>query len=58
MMQGMSDFTIIDEAFMKMTWAPSGVHALATVLMPGGQKKGDSLMSVVIEPRGRGGDLQ
>ena len=40
-MQGMSDFTIQDEAFMRMTWAPSGVHALATVPMPGGEKKGE-----------------
>jgi type 1 glutamine amidotransferase len=39
--QGMTDFTITDEAFMKMTWAPSGVHALATVPMPGGERKGE-----------------
>lgn len=40
-MQGMSDFTLADEAFMKMTWAPSGVHALATVPMPVGESKGE-----------------
>lgn len=40
-MQGMSDFTLMDEAFMKMTWAPSGVHALATVPMPQGESKGE-----------------
>ena len=40
-MQGMSDFTLMDEAFMKMTWAPTGVHALATVPMPQGDSKGE-----------------
>ena len=40
-MQGMSDFTLNDEAFMKMTWAPTGVHALATVPMPQGDSKGE-----------------
>ncbi len=40
-MQGMSDFTLMDEAFMKMTWAPSGVHPLATVPMPVGDSKGE-----------------
>ena len=40
-MQGMSDFTLADEAFMKMTWAPSGLHALATVPMPKGDHKGE-----------------
>jgi type 1 glutamine amidotransferase len=40
-MQGMSDFTLTDEAFMKMTWAPTGVHALATVPMPQGESKGE-----------------
>jgi len=39
--QGMSDFTIMDEAFMKMTWAPAGVKALATVPMPQGDSKGE-----------------
>ena len=40
-MQGMSDFTINDEAFMQMTWAPSGIHVLATVPMPGGARAGE-----------------
>ena len=40
-MQGMSDFTLNDEAFMKMTWAPTGVHPLATVPMPVGETKGE-----------------
>lgn len=40
-MQGMSDFKIQDEAFMRMTWAPSGIHALASVPMPQGEKKGE-----------------
>ena len=40
-MQGMSDFKIQDEAFMRMTWAPSGIHALATVPMPQGEQKGE-----------------
>ena len=40
-MQGMPEFTLKDEAFMKMTWAPSGVHTLATVAMPEGELKGE-----------------
>lgn len=40
-MAGMSDFTINDEAFMRMTWAPSGIHVLASVPMPGGEKQGE-----------------
>ena len=40
-MQGMTDFTLRDEAFMKMTWAPSGLHPLATVAMPQGDHKGE-----------------
>lgn len=40
-MKGMSDFTLTDEAFMKMTWAPSGLHALASVPMPVGESKGE-----------------
>ena len=40
-MTGMSDFVITDEAFNKITWAPGGVHALASVPMPGGEKKGE-----------------
>ena len=40
-MQGMTEFTLTDEAFLKMTWAPSGVHPLATVAMPGGDNKGE-----------------
>lgn len=40
-MQGMKPFTIVDEAFMKMTWAPSGITPLATVPMPGGERKGE-----------------
>ena len=36
-MQGMSDFTLPkDEAFKLMTWAPTGLHVLATVPMPSG----------------------
>lgn len=40
-MQGMSNVTISDEAFMLMTWAPSGVHPLASVAMPVGDRKGE-----------------
>ena len=40
-MKGTTDFTITDEAFMKMTWAPSGIHALATVPKPKGDHKGE-----------------
>ena len=40
-MQGMSDFTINDEAFMQMTWAPSGIKVLATVPMPVGSHAGE-----------------
>jgi len=33
--KGMSNFTIFDEAFYKMTWAPDpGVHVLATTVIP------------------------
>jgi len=36
-MQGMSDFILPkDEAFKLMTWAPTGLHVLATVPMPTG----------------------
>jgi type 1 glutamine amidotransferase len=36
-MQGLSDFTLPkDEAFKLMTWAPTGLHVLATVAMPTG----------------------
>jgi type 1 glutamine amidotransferase len=38
-MAGMKDYDTQDEAFMKMTWAKSGIHALATVPMPGGPSK-------------------
>lgn len=38
--QGMSDFTIGDEAFHTITWAKNpGIHVLATVAMPGGARK-------------------
>ena len=41
-MQGMSDFTIADEAFMMMTWAKNPeIHVLATVAMPGGAHAGE-----------------
>ena len=40
-MAGMSDFAIDDEAFMLMTWAPAGMHALATVPMPNGSHAGE-----------------
>ena len=38
-MAGMKDYETQDEAFMKMTWAKSGIHVLATVPMPGGPSK-------------------
>jgi type 1 glutamine amidotransferase len=39
-MEGISDFTIQDEAFHTLTWAPNApVKVLATVAMPGGTKK-------------------
>ena len=38
-MAGMKDHDLQDEAFMKMTWAKSGVHNLATVTLPGGPQK-------------------
>src|SRR6202453_4550929 len=35
-MQGMSDITIFDEAFFKMTWAKDpAIHVLATAVIPG-----------------------
>jgi type 1 glutamine amidotransferase len=41
-MQGMSDFTIQDEAFMMMTWAKNPeIHVLGTVAMPGGAHAGE-----------------
>ncbi len=42
-MKDMSDITISDEAFFKMTWAPnSSVHALANVTIPGTPQRGRS----------------
>jgi len=38
-MAGMKDYDTQDEAFMKMTWAKTGVHQLATVPLPGGPQK-------------------
>jgi type 1 glutamine amidotransferase len=38
-MAGMKDYETNDEAFMKMTWAKSGVHNLATAVLPGGPQK-------------------
>jgi type 1 glutamine amidotransferase len=40
-MQGMSDFALADEAFMKMTWVPSGIHVLATAPVPRGEHQGE-----------------
>jgi type 1 glutamine amidotransferase len=41
-MQGMTDFTINDEAFHTMTWAANPkIHVLATVPMPNGAKAGE-----------------
>lgn len=44
-MQGMTDLTLWDEAFYDITWAPSGVHVLATAVIAGtpsaGKHKGE-----------------
>jgi type 1 glutamine amidotransferase len=47
-MQGMSDFSINDEAFMLMTWADNPkIHVLATVPMPPSQSAGTHVGEVV-----------
>jgi type 1 glutamine amidotransferase len=47
-MQGMSDFTLNDEAFMLMTWAENPkIHVLATVPMPQSQSAGTHVGEVV-----------
>ncbi len=44
-MEGMTDLTLWDEAFYDITWAPSGVHVLATAVIAGtpsaGKHKGE-----------------
>ena len=47
-MKGMSDFSIQDEAFFKMTWADNPkIHVLATAPMPNTQGAGDHVGEVV-----------
>jgi type 1 glutamine amidotransferase len=47
-MQGMSDFSITDEAFMLMTWSKSPqIHVLATAPMPQSQSAGTHVGEVV-----------
>ncbi|HEX4029987.1 MAG TPA: ThuA domain-containing protein [Terracidiphilus sp.] len=47
-MKGMSNFTIFDEAFYKMTWAHDpGIHVLATTVIPGTPSAGSHKGEVV-----------
>ena len=47
-MKGMSNFTIFDEAFYKMTWAQDpGIHVLATTVIPGTPSAGSHKGEVV-----------
>jgi type 1 glutamine amidotransferase len=47
-MKGMSDITILDEAFFKMTWAKNpGIHVLATTVIPATPSAGDHKGEVV-----------
>lgn len=47
-MKEMSDFTILDEAFFKMTWAANpAIHALATTAIPATHSAGDHQGEVV-----------
>ena len=47
-MQGMSDLTIYDEAFFKMTWAKNpGIHVLADVVIPATPSAGSHKGEVV-----------
>jgi type 1 glutamine amidotransferase len=47
-MADMTDFTIFDEAFYGMTWAPEpGIHPLATVAMPATKSAGEHKGEVV-----------
>lgn len=47
-MKGMSDITIFDEAFFKMTWAKNpAIHVLATVKIPPTHSAGDHAGEVV-----------
>ncbi len=47
-MKDMSDITILDEAFFKMTWAPPpGIHVLANVSIPATKSAGDHKGEVV-----------
>ena len=40
-MKDMTDITILDEAFYKMTWADApGIHVLANVTIPAHQERG------------------
>ena len=60
-MQDMTDLTILDEAFYKMTWAtPPGIHVLANVSIPGtksaGEHKGEVVPQIwTYEPAVEGG---
>ena len=47
-MKGMSNFTIFDEAFYKVTWAQDpGIHVLATTVIPGTPSAGSHKGEVV-----------
>ena len=47
-MQGMSNFTLFDEAFYNMTWAHDpGIHVLATAVIPGTPSAGSHKGEVV-----------
>jgi type 1 glutamine amidotransferase len=47
-MKDMTDITILDEAFYKMTWAPPpGIHVLANVAIPGTKSAGEHKGEVV-----------
>jgi type 1 glutamine amidotransferase len=49
-MKGMSNFTIFDEAFYKMTWAQDpGIHVLATTVIPGTPSAGSHKGEVVTQ---------
>lgn len=59
-MQGMSNFTIYDEAFYSMTWARDpGIHVLATAVIPGtpsaGAHKGEVVPQIWTYEHGAAG---